>query len=231
MSNFGGIWGRLAGSLVAAGVLGSVCSACGVDGVRESHVSAVAAPKELDQRGTVIVRMPFDERGQAQSEKAELRVLRQSAQQGELVEIKDFNTAEQAWKQAREPQRLQQEGAQTHQLDAGSSELIESTDMAMQPPGYYTWNRGYPPAYYNRGFRWGYGLPGFYFGWNTGRGGFSFGYGPGYNYGYGPGFGYAGGYGGWYGYPIGYGAPYPGWYRPGYGYYYYPRHLGGWHRP
>lgn len=241
--------------LLATGAVGPilfVCTSCGADpsvvdpSVADLSVASTgdvasvgetaAHPKELDQRGTVIIRVPFDERGQAQEGKAELRVLRQSGQQGT---IEDFNTAEQAWQQAKAPARLVQEGVQegiqedveARQESGQEHQLVESSHTEMQPPGYYTWNRGYPPAYYNRGFRWGYGLPGFYFGWNTGRGGFSFGYGPGYNYGYGPGFGYAGGYGGWYGYPIGYGAPYPGWYRPGYGYYFYPRHLGGWRRP
>ena len=221
----------------ATGVFALLFSGCGVDSTRvdvnesaslkevdakgvESWNAEAAVPKELDDRATVIVRVPFDERGQAQAEKAEMRVIGQSAQE---VVIKDFSTAEQAWNQAKAPGRIEKQQQQRVKM--------ENVTEAVQPPGYYTWNRGFPPAYYNRGYRWGYGLPGFYFGWNAGRGGFSFGYGPGYGWGYGPGYGYAGGYGGWYGYPIGYGASYPGWYRPGFGYYYYPRHLGVWRRP
>jgi|GEM_PF-1888489 len=223
-------------TLVATGAVGLLSSGCGVDssrvGVTESAALKeldpgelagrevdVAVPKELDLRETVIVRVPFDERGQAQAEQAEMRVLGQSS--SEFV-IQDFKTAEQAWKQAKAPPRM----VQQQQRQA----KVENVAETVQPPGYYTWNRGFPPAYYNGGYRWGYGLPGFYFGWNAGRGGYSFGYGPGYGWGYGPGFGYAGGYGGWYGHPTGYGATYPGWYRPGFGYYYYPRHLGAWHR-
>ena len=181
-----------------------------------------AVPKELDQRGTVIVRVPFDDRGEARPDQAELRV---SARSGQEILINDFSSAEQAWNQAEPPAGFRTE----EDPPVRENSLKES----LQPPGYYTWNRGFPPTYYNNGYRWGYGLPGFYYGWGAGSGGggFSVGYGPGYGWGYPTGYGYAGGFAGWYGPPLYYGRPYSSWYRPGFGYYYFPRHLGVWNRP
>lgn len=195
-------------------------------------------PPELESRGTVIVRVPFDDQGQAQSQQAEIRVLESASQ----IEIVDVVSAEQAWNQAQVPEGLravevgqewdQQMGKQSDQQMGKQSEQPQMAPQALmeslQPPrsggpGSYGWNPGYPPSYNRGGYAWGYGNPGFYFGWG-GRNGFSFGYGPG------P--GYAGGYNGWYGPPLGpgYNQPYPGWYRPGYGYYHYPRGGGNWTR-
>lgn len=188
-------------------------------------------PNELEQRGTVIVRVPFDEQGLPQSQQAEIRVLESAVQ----IEIVDVASAEEAWSQAQVPDTLQtvevdqapnqQMGKQSDQQKVGPKSFME----ILQPPhgggfpGSYGWNPGYSPYYNSGSYRWGYGNPGFYFGWG-GRSGF--------NFGYGPGPGYAGGYSGWYGPPLGpgYNQPYPGWYRPGYGYYHYPRGGGNWTR-
>lgn len=202
-----------------------------------SGFSGGDSPPELESRGTVIVRVPFDEQGQAQSQQAEIRVLQSAVQ----IEVVDVVSAEEAWNQAQIPVLLgvaevgqnpgQQTGKQSEQQMGSPSEQPQMPPQALmetlQPPpaggGAYGWNRGYPPTFNRGGYVWGYGNPGFYFGWG-GRNGFSFGYGPG------P--GYAGGYNGWYGPPLGpgYSMPYPGWYRPGYGYYVYPRFGGNWRR-
>ena len=195
-----------------------------------SGFSGGDCPPELESRGSVIVRVPFDEQGNAQSEMAEIRVL-ESAEEAEIV---DATSAEEAWNAALVPNGLeaaevgknpdQQMGKQSEQHKMAPQALIETVPPPRHGgPGSYGWNRGYPPHYNGSIHRWDYGHPGFYFGWG-GRSGFSFGYRPG------P--GYAGGSDGWYGPPLGptYNRPYPSWYRPGYGYYHYPRSSGNWRR-
>jgi hypothetical protein len=218
--------------LVASGTIGFIGSGCSgslsaneVNNAASLNEVEAAIPKELNGRQTVIIRIPFDESGKAKPDKAELRVAGQvvAGRLGKDLVIHDFTTAEQAWDQAIEPADL---------FSEGQPEEKKIVASAVQPTGYYTWNRGFPPSYFSNGFRWGYGLPGFYFGWGSGNaGGFSVGYGPASGWGYPPGYGYAGGFAGWYGHPLYYGMPYSSWYRPGFGYYYYPRHLGSWSRP
>jgi len=172
----------------------------------------------LEQRGAVMVRVPFDGQGRAIAEKAQMRVLEGPASAN--LAVSDYASAEVAWNEARVPGYIH--------VDRG----LDESPAEPVPIGYYSWRRGYAPAFVSAGYGWRYGLPGFYFGWNTASNSFSFGYGPGFSYGHVPGFGYAGGYSGWYGTPLGpsYTYPYPYWYRPGFGYYYYPRVGGGIHR-
>lgn len=190
--------------------------------------SALADAEEVDaisqdalaERGSVIVRVPFDKDGHPVAQRAQLRVL-----EGQVAEqaVTDHQSAEAAWKVARKPAYLQVSG-------------LLSTDAAAArqpyPEGYYTWRPGYAPGYFNSGLGWYYGAPGFYYGWGAPGSGYSFGYAPGFSYTPAMGWGYAGGYSGWYGPPMGpaYRYPYPGWFRSGFGYYYYPRHGGAFYR-
>jgi hypothetical protein len=188
-------------------------------------ISATAATTSevLEQRAAVMVRVPFDAQGRPVTEKAQLRVLDGDSA---TFAVTDHNSAEAAWSEGRVPGYIR--------LDRGLGDT--PPPAAPVPVGYYSWRRGYPPAFVSSGpdgvYGWRYGMPGFYYGWNTASNSFTFGYGPGFSYGHVPGFGFAGGYSGWYGAPLGpgYTYPYPYWYRPGFGYYYYPRVGGGLHR-
>lgn len=214
---------KLRNYLLAVVVMGPAATALAATAATTSEV--------LEQRGAVMVRVPFDAEGHAVAEKAQLRVL-----DGDSVAITDHLSAEAAWNEGRVPGYIR--------VDRGLGDPPPPAGPV--PVGYYSWRRGYPPAFVSSGpdgvYGWRYGMPGFYYGWNTASNSFTFGYGPGFSYGHVPGFpggysggyngGYSGGYNGWYGAPLGpsYTYPYPYWYRPGFGYYYYPRVSGGIHR-
>ena len=166
--------------ILAASAVGLWLTSCGKDATTTvpqkpvTHESEITdAASKLSPPGAAIVRVPFDESGNALPDKAEMRVLDSTTE----VTVSDVASAESAWNRASVPASLTMD-----EMDGETSNESYHVNRRAYSNQYINWNRQYTPSYYNSGYRWNYGTPGFY--GSNGRG---YGYGSGYNH---PRYGY-----------------------------------------